>query len=528
MPNFLGYSVFHTSILAAMKASATLPASKQQAFYFLFTIVRVAIGWHFLYEGLAKLLTPGWTSGAYLANARGPFADFYHGLAASPSIVEVADFMNIWGLIAIGLALFLGAFTRWAAVGGALLLGLYYFAYLPIGNLDYGVPSEGSYLVVNKNLIELITLLLLAAAPAARLWGIDRLRALRHTEATAAAGASTAGAGRRELLKNLSTLPLLGVFGWLTVKDQQEQVDGMSGATIKVSDSNLADLEGELPTGKIGEHTVSRLILGGNLIGGWAHARDLLYVSSLFKAYNTEQKVFETLMLAEKAGVNTINVTVGMLGLIQKYKKLYGGKIQTICQLYPEREDPELVVRQAIDGGADIMQLQGGAVDECVRDNRIDVIKATMDFAQQQGYTTGLAAHDINALAAAEAYGLRPDFLMKTMHHDNYWSAHPRENREPFQVVNYDYAQDHDGYHDNIFCLFPEQTNDYIQQAAIPVVGFKVLAGGAIEPADGFQYAFDNGADFICVGMFDYQIVDDVNIAIRAIEKAERKRAWKA
>ena len=512
-----------------MKASAALPANKQQAFYFLLTIVRVAIGWHFLYEGLSKLLTPGWTSASYLANARGPFADFYHWLAATPPVTQVADFLNIWGLIAIGLALFLGAFTRAAALGGALLLGLYYFAYLPIGNLDYGVPSEGSYLVVNKNLIELITLVLLAAAPAARLWGIDRLRALRRTEPGAQAATATGGgAGRRELLKNLSTLPLLGVFGWLTVNDRKQEVDGMSGATIKVSDSNLADLEGALPSGKLGDHTVSRLILGGNLIGGWAHARDLLYVSSLFKAYNTKEKVFETLMLAEKAGVNTMNVTVGMLGLIRQYKELYGGKIQTICQLYPERDDPELVVKQAIDGGADIMQLQGGAVDECVRDDRIDVIEATMAFAQRQGYVTGLAAHDVHALAACEAYGLQPDFLMKTMHHDNYWSAHPRENREPFQVVNYDYAEHHDGYHDNIFCLFPDKTNAYLQQSAVPVIGFKVLAGGAIEPADGFQYAFDNGADFICVGMFDYQIVDDVNIAIQAIEKAERKRAWKA
>jgi hypothetical protein len=51
---------------------------------------------------------------------------------------------------------------------------------------------------------------------------------------------------------------------------------------------------------------VSRLILGGNLIGGWAHARDLLYVSRLFKEYNTREKIFATLKLCEHAGVNTI------------------------------------------------------------------------------------------------------------------------------------------------------------------------------------------------------------------------------
>ena len=60
-----------------------------------------------------------------------------------------------------------------------------------------------------------------------------------------------------------------------------------------------------------------------------------------------------------------------------------------------------------------------------------------------------------------------------------------------------------------------------------PVVGFKVLAGGAIKPEDGFQWAFDNGADFIEVGMFDFQIVDDVNMAVRCFEKAAgRSRPW--
>ena len=62
----------------------------------------------------------------------------------------------------------------------------------------------------------------------------------------------------------------------------------------------------KVPVGKIGGLTISRLILGGNLIGGWAHSRDLIYVSELFKAYNTDEKVFETLALAEQRGINTI------------------------------------------------------------------------------------------------------------------------------------------------------------------------------------------------------------------------------
>ena len=115
---------------------------------------------------------------------------------------------------------------------------------------------------------------------------------------------------------------------------------------------------------------------------------------------------------------------------------------------------------------------------------------------------------------------------MKTFHHDRYWSAHPRENRIPFSVDG-DKSPDHDHFHDNMFCLFPEKTIEFIKNTNIPFIGFKVLAGGAIHPKDGFRFAFENGADFLCVGMFDYQIVDDVNIALDVLrDLGPRERPW--
>jgi len=115
---------------------------------------------------------------------------------------------------------------------------------------------------------------------------------------------------------------------------------------------------------------------------------------------------------------------------------------------------------------------------------------------------------------------------MQTMHHDNYWSAHPRENRVPFEVDGKKYAE-HDRFHDNCFCLFPDRTAEFVNRVKIPVMGFKVLAAGAIDPKDGFRWAFANGADFICVGMFDFQVVDDVNIAIATLTNLpERNREW--
>ena len=93
-----------------------------------------------------------------------------------------------------------------------------------------------------------------------------------------------------------------------------------------------------MPRGKIGKVSISRLFLGGNLIGGWSHSRDLIYVSKLFKSYNTESKIFETLALAEQCGINTILMDPRDWGPVLKYNKR-GGKMQTMICI-TEFDDP--------------------------------------------------------------------------------------------------------------------------------------------------------------------------------------------
>jgi len=225
-------------------------------------------------------------------------------------------------------------------------------------------------------------------------------------------------------------------------------------------------LKGELPKGKIGKHEISRLIAGGNLIGGWAHSRDLIYVSTLFKAYNTEPKVYETLMLAEQAGINTINIGFPSNPLLAKYKKITGSKIKVITQVGPSLDNKKISeigpntdkklyfenIDKAIDFGVDIIQIQGNWCDWLVRDGKIEVIGEMMDHIRKQGITAGLASHTVDSLIACEEQGIIPDYYMKTMHHDKYWSAHPMENRVPFEVDGVNYL-DHNKFHNNIFCL---------------------------------------------------------------------------
>uniref|UniRef100_UPI003564591C hypothetical protein n=1 Tax=Draconibacterium sp. TaxID=1965318 RepID=UPI003564591C len=330
-------------------------------------------------------------------------------------------------------------------------------------------------------------------------------------------------------LKNLATIPALGFLGLGAFNETQKYgVDTLSGATIKVGGADIKELKGELPKGKIGPHEISRLVAGGNLIGGWAHSRDLHYVPSLFRAYNTEKKIFETLMLAEEAGINTINIGFPTNATMQKYKKLTGSKIKVITQVHPDADNNDYVVNinKAIDFGVDIIQIQGNWCDWLVRDNKLDKIDLMLNHIREQGYTAGLASHTVDSLIACEEQGIIPDYYMKTMHHDNYWSAHPRENRVPFEVDGKKYA-DHNRFHDNLFCLFPEKTVEFVNRATVPVMGFKVLAAGAIQPEDGFNWAFKNGADFICVGMFDFQVVNDVNITIDTLNNLQgRTRKW--
>jgi uncharacterized membrane protein YphA (DoxX/SURF4 family) len=489
----------------------------------------MAIGWHFLYEGVAKIVTAGWSSQSYLANTSGFFSPFYHWLASSP-VIGLVDWLNIIGLILIGLALFLGIFVRFSAATGALLLILYYFAYPPFGLSLLSVSRESHLFIVDPLLLETVTLLFLTFYRS-KGYGIDHLLGYRRQKKESVA--AEASDSRRKAIKDLASLPLLGLMGWGAWQNGRRYgVDVMSGATIQVNKQDLSELKGQLPYGKIGSHEISRLILGGNLIGGWAHARDLLYADTLFKAYNTEHKIYETLMLAEAAGINTINIGFPSNIVLQKYKKVTGSKLKVITQISADVKDESTLfdnMYKAVDFGVDIIQIQGNWCDWMVRDRHIDRIGRLLDKIREEGFTAGLGAHTVDSLIACRDAGIVPDYYMKTMHHDNYWSAHPKENRVPFEVDGVNHL-DHNKFHNNLFCLFPERTVEFVRSATVPVMGFKVLAAGAIRPEDGFKWAFANGADFICVGMFDFQIVRDVNICLdtlAAVEKEKiRERQW--
>jgi thiosulfate dehydrogenase (quinone) large subunit len=137
--------------------------------------LRIAIGWHFMFEGISKLLQGNWTSYAYLMDSKGWFAGMFHNLAGNPTALAVSDQLNIWGLILVGFALITGTFTKYAKIAGMMLLLFYFIAQPPLMMPEYLFPSEGTYLWINKTLIELLALGVLFVFPTAHIIGVDRL-----------------------------------------------------------------------------------------------------------------------------------------------------------------------------------------------------------------------------------------------------------------------------------------------------------------------------------------------------------------
>ena len=146
--------------------------SKTQTFWLV--ALRMLIGWHFLYEGVVKVLNPKWTSLAYLSDSHGWFAPIFQKLASSQGTLNVVNFLNEWGLVLIGLGLIVGCFTRIATFSGMALLIFYYLSHPPFIGAEYMLPSEGSYLWFDKNIIELAALGLLYVFPTAHIFGLDR------------------------------------------------------------------------------------------------------------------------------------------------------------------------------------------------------------------------------------------------------------------------------------------------------------------------------------------------------------------
>ena len=147
--------------------------SNQYQFYGLVTL-RFLIGWHFLYEGISKLLNPYWSSAAYLLDSKWIFSGLANTIVSNPNLLTISDYINMWGLTLVGVSLIFGIYSRYGSLIGMGFIMLYYLFAPPLVGLEYGKPNEGSYIIVNNNLIEACALWVLYSFPTSQHIGLDR------------------------------------------------------------------------------------------------------------------------------------------------------------------------------------------------------------------------------------------------------------------------------------------------------------------------------------------------------------------
>jgi len=352
-------------------------------------------------------------------------------------------------------------------------------------------------------------------------------------------------ASRRQVLGALGALPITGALSCAAAEAAtSKKVDAVTGPTfIKRSDAreysrlkklDLADpkvvaRQKKMPVGKIGELSVGRLISGSNLISMNMHARDLDYVGALAARYNTEERILMTLKKCEEFGVNTIvlkNHNFRRFRL-SKYWKEWGGRIRWLADVITaDIKKYERLLVEHLRLGASGAYLWGGASDIWYHKKKPGNIIKAFEIMKKHDIPVGIGAHRLEPIAFCEREGIVPDFYFLTLHHDRYWSAHPEANRRFTEMYERE-SPHHAEYHDNMFCHKHEETMAFMQDVKVPWIAFKVLAAGAIPPKDGIRYAFESGADFVCVGMFDFQVEEDVKLVRESVARASgRKRPW--
>jgi hypothetical protein len=254
-----------------------------------------------------------------------------------------------------------------------------------------------------------------------------------------------------------------------------------------------------LQRGKFGPHEISRLIIGGNLISGSAHAGELLYQSALMTHYFTTEKILETWALAEQNGINTTLMRADP-HIFEHYRKFTherGGKLQWIAQSAPEQGDPIENSKRARDQGAIAIYLHGGVSDSFVKDGKVEEIGRIVEGFRKVGLMGGIGAHHVSTAQACAQAGLDPDFFMVTINRKEYYSSPAGE------------------------------VAAFMKTIKRPWIGFKVLGAGRDKPLEGFQHAFEKGADFLAVGMFDWQVRDDAaHVQSLLAQGVARDRAW--
>ena len=440
-------------------------------FRMFLAVLRIAIGWHFLYEGLWKLMQKdGWSCASYLSGAQGPLAGMFKWMAAQGWIVAIGDRAVMWGLVAIGLALITGVLARVAAVFGAALLLMFYAAQPPEPFAAAVSGADGRFFLVERNAVEILGLAAVAAFPAWLGW-------LR----TALPGALA-----------------LALFGWAAHGQWKakafEKVETVTSATVKVHEfTALAALKGKFTErADVCGVKFSRLALGGDLIAGHAHARDLIWADDFMRRYNGGVPLGRTVRYCLHCGVDAAFVEPAFIAPMRDAAKAAGGEMKFFANC-ADAKDAAL----AASAGAAALYLRPETADALAKKGDADALKALFAALKEAKLPAGVGAEDVATVKFCAEKGIAPDFWVLAYHSLDYPAA--------TMVVKCN----------NIWCADPAAAAAYMKTRKEPWVAIRCLAGGAIDPGKAYKFACDGGAAAAAIDLLDYRIVETVNAIVK-------------
>jgi thiosulfate dehydrogenase [quinone] large subunit len=141
-----------------------LPESLAQSVMGPFTLLlRLTMGWIFLWSGIDKLVTDFSASGFLVNGTQGPLGDWFQSLGTNQAALDVINPLVIWGQVLIGVTLVLGLFTRAGLFWAAAMMMMFYLAVFPPANNPF----------MDEHLVYIVIFGLLGALGAGRILGVD-------------------------------------------------------------------------------------------------------------------------------------------------------------------------------------------------------------------------------------------------------------------------------------------------------------------------------------------------------------------
>jgi hypothetical protein len=210
-----------------------------------------------------------------------------------------------------------------------------------------------------------------------------------------------------------------------TRRDFLQQAAGLATGVAALAGSTGAAEEKAaelLPSVKLGPHSVTRLIIGGNPVYGYSHFNKLLSQSMI--SWHTPERVVELLQRSEKAGINTWQNSYAERTLddLERYRSA-GGKMHWLCLGKPDWDEKPDRVEDAAKHKPIGIAPHGHLAERLHRQNKLTVLTDLMKRIRDQGVLVGLSAHNPALIELAEEKGWDVDYFMCCL----YYLSRPRE-----------------------------------------------------------------------------------------------------